>query len=308
MAPRRDSILPVRFANPVYPALGLEPLRLSDLLGRMAPVHFAVPQRPGFHLLLAVTGGRGDHFLDFSRVRCTAGTLIHVRPGQVQQFVLGQALEANILMFKPEFVLPGPSPEGMKESGSLIDDVAPEGVAQLTPVARENLSYTFAAIEREYRTTDGSAFAERILQHLLCALLLAIVRESLQSAASPSAPLYAGTFRKFRKAVDAQFMHTRVVDDYARKIGCSVKSLRRACASVRDLTPKLLIEQRVILEAKRLLAHTDLSVETIAEAVGFSESTNFVKFFGRHAGMRPLEFRHSFPGYIKLQADNAVGR
>jgi AraC-like DNA-binding protein len=308
MAPRRHSILPVAFANPVYPALGLEPLRLSDLLGRVAPGHFAVPQRPGFHLLLLVTGGHGDHFLDFSRVRCRAGTLIHIRPGQVQQFVLGQALEANVLMFKPEFVLPAPSPPGMRGSASLIDDVAPEGVAQLTPVASENLNYNFAAIEREYRTTDGSAFAERILQHLLYALLLAIARESLRSTASPSARVYAATFRKFRKAVEAQFTRTRVVDDYAREVGCSVKSLRRACAAERDLAPKVVIEQRVILEAKRLLAHTDLPVETIADAVGFSESTNFVKFFGRHAGMRPLEFRNSFPGHIKAQADNSIRR
>jgi AraC-like DNA-binding protein len=306
MPRRRHSILPVAFANPVYPALGLEPLRLSDLLGRVAPGHFAVPQRPGFHLLLLVTGGYGDHFLDFSRVRCRAGTLIHIRPGQVQQFVLGQALEANVLMFKPEFVLPASSPPGMRGFGSLIDDVAPEGVAQLTPVASENLNHNFAAIEREYRTTDGSEFAERILQHLLYAFLLAIARESLP--ASPSARVYAATFRKFRKAVEAQFTRTRVVDDYAREVGCSVRSLRRACAAERDLSPKVVIEQRVILEAKRLLAHTDLPVETIADAVGFSESTNFVKFFGRHAGMRPLEFRNSFPGHIKPQADNNIRR
>jgi hypothetical protein len=61
-------------------------------------------------------------------------------------------------------------------------------------------------------------------------------------------------------------------------------------------SPKALIEQRLILEAKRLLAHTSLTVEAIATKVGFSEPTNFVKFFRRHGGMRPLEFRARFPG------------
>jgi AraC-like DNA-binding protein len=61
-------------------------------------------------------------------------------------------------------------------------------------------------------------------------------------------------------------------------------------------SPKALIEQRLILEAKRLLAHTGLAVEAIATKVGFSEPTNFVKFFRRHGGMRPLDFRAKFPG------------
>ena len=52
------------------------------------------------------TAGSGDHFLDFRRVRCKAGTLVHARPGQVQQFVLGQKLEADILLFTSEFIFP----------------------------------------------------------------------------------------------------------------------------------------------------------------------------------------------------------
>jgi AraC-like DNA-binding protein len=294
--PQRVSILPVAFANSTYPELGLEFLRLSDLLRRATPSHFALPQRPGFHLLLLVTAGRCDHFLDYRRVGCRAGTLIHVRPGQVQQFVLGQALEANVLLFTPEFILPATSAPDAESFGTLIDEVVPEGVTQLEPGAVENLSGGFTAIGREFRTTDGSKLSARILQHLLYALLLAIARNSLRSSVSLSASAYGLTFRKFRKAVDAQFTQTRAVNAYAKAIGCSVKSLRRACMAVRGSSPKVLIEQRVVLEAKRLLAHTSLPVEAIADAVGFGEPTNFVKFFRRHGGMRPLEFRNTFRG------------
>ena len=112
MPPRDASILPVQFANRAKPSLGLEPLCLSDLLKRLPPAHFTVPQSPGFHLLLLATAGHGDHFVDFARVRCRTGTLIHVRPGQVQQFVLDQSLEATVLLFTPEFVLPTTSTLG----------------------------------------------------------------------------------------------------------------------------------------------------------------------------------------------------
>src|ERR1700709_498459 len=73
----KQSIFGVNYANPKFPKLGIEWLRLSELLGRVLPGHFALPQRPGFHLLMLFTAGSGDHFLDFRRVRCKAGTLVH---------------------------------------------------------------------------------------------------------------------------------------------------------------------------------------------------------------------------------------
>jgi AraC-like DNA-binding protein len=91
-------------------------------------------------------------------------------------------------------------------------------------------------------------------------------------------------------------MRTRRVEDYADRLGCSTKALRRACLAVRGLPPKMMIEERVILEAKRLIAYTPWPIKVIAETVGFGEATNFVKFFCHHAGMSPSLFRMRFPG------------
>jgi AraC-like DNA-binding protein len=54
---------------------------------------------------------------------------------------------------------------------------------------------------------------------------------------------------------------------------------------------KAFIASRISLEAKRLLVHTDVSVTLIAESLGFSEATNFIKFFKRETGCTPAEFR-----------------
>ena len=289
-----QSILGVGFENPTFPKLGIESLRLSELLSRASPNHFARPQRPGFHLLLLFTDGCGDHFLDFRRVSCSAGTLIHARPGQVQQFVLRQTLEADILLFTPEFLFPAIT-EG-ERFGTLIDDVVPEGVAQLEPDASEALDSVISAIKRAYKKTDGSNVSAAILRHLLYATLFTVANNCLKSDTAPMTDGRGRTVKKFLRAVEQDFKQTREVEDYAQAIGCSTKSLRRACMIVSGSSPKELIEKRLILEAKRLLVHTNNTVEAISSAVGFSESTNFVKFFRRHGGMRPLEFRVKFPG------------
>jgi AraC-like DNA-binding protein len=290
------SIFGVDYANPKFPKLGIESLRLSELLGRVSPSHFTLPQRPGFHLLMLFTAGRGDHFLDFRRVRCKAGTLVHARPGQVQQFVLGQKLEADILLFTSEFIFPAFSTPDEASFGTLIDDIVPEDVMDLRPSALESIGGVMSAIRREYNKADGSKLSAIILQHLLYAMLLTIAGYYVKCDAPSIADSRSRTFRRFRRALDAKFTRTRSVEDYAEAIGCSAKSLRRACFVASGSSPKALIEQRLILEAKRLLAHTGLTVEAIATKVGFSEPTNFVKFFRRHGGMRPLDFRAKFPG------------
>jgi len=71
----------------------------------------------------------------------------------------------------------------------------------------------------------------------------------------------------------------------------SEKTLSRLCVTATGVPAKAVINQRLTLEAKRLLAHTTLAVQVIGRDLGFEEATNFVKFFRKEAGMTPLAFR-----------------
>jgi AraC-like DNA-binding protein len=59
---------------------------------------------------------------------------------------------------------------------------------------------------------------------------------------------------------------------------------------------KHLIDDRVTLQAQRLLAHTDDPIAAIARQLNFTEPTNFGKFFTRHTGTTPSEFRRVHRG------------
>jgi len=98
-------------------------------------------------------------------------------------------------------------------------------------------------------------------------------------------------FQRFRRELDRSFHSTRLVEDYAAALNCSARALSRACRAVADTSAKDLIDARVALEARRLLAHTDLPISAIARQLGFSEVTNFGKFFTRRVHMTPGAFR-----------------
>ena len=72
---------------------------------------------------------------------------------------------------------------------------------------------------------------------------------------------------------------------------CSTRALSRACRAVTGTSTKDVIDARVALEARRLLVHTDLPINAIARQLGFSEVTNFGKFFVRRVNMTPGAFR-----------------
>jgi AraC-like DNA-binding protein len=95
----------------------------------------------------------------------------------------------------------------------------------------------------------------------------------------------------FRNEVERRFSTTRRVEDYERHLGYSSKTITRAARVATGLSAKQYIAQRVLLESRRLLAHTSLSTAEIAQRVGFSELTNFIKFFRRESGESPAEFR-----------------
>ena len=99
------------------------------------------------------------------------------------------------------------------------------------------------------------------------------------------------TWRRFAREVERRFGEWRRVEDYAQALGYSARTLTRASLEAAGAPAKEVIERRVVLEAKRLLAHSSRPVGAIALDLGFSEPTNFVKFFRRREGMAPLAFR-----------------
>ena len=290
-------ILPVSFLNGRHPTLGIESLRLSELSARVPPGHFASMQRPDFHLLITFTGGCAEHYLDFTRVNCVPGTLLHVRPGQVQQFGFAQGAEAHIILFTSEFVPAERFAKDALNADNLLDIVLPGGVICLDSSAADRVSASFAAIADEYQRADASLLSARILQHLLSVLLLRIVRVSSGNEWPSSGDRHLRTFRRFHRLVDRRFAETRTVSDYAAALGCSEKTLARVCHACRGIAPKEFITHRVVLEAKRLLAHTQSPIDHVAADVGFSQTSNFVKFFRASARMTPLNFRAGFPGH-----------
>ena len=95
----------------------------------------------------------------------------------------------------------------------------------------------------------------------------------------------------FNELIDKHFLTIKSVKEYADMIHVSEKKLSNTTSVILGKSPKEIINERVILEAKRLLVHTNQSIKEIAFHLGFGETTNFIKYFKLQTGNTPTEFR-----------------
>ena len=80
---------------------------------------------------------------------------------------------------------------------------------------------------------------------------------------------------------------------YCEKLFVTEKRLNKATTQILGKTPKQMIDERLLLEAKRLLVHETHTIKEIAYELGFDEPTNFIKYFRKHTQKSPTEFREN---------------
>jgi AraC-like DNA-binding protein len=299
---QRD-VIDIAYDNPSRTHTGIEVLTFDTLKSRLRRSVARRPSRLDFHQITLVRGGEGTAMVDFVTYPCAPGTLLHLRPGQVQRLPSGADgrpadLDAVLLLFTADFPPPLPA------TGDVLDGFGPVRW-QLPPDEFGTFDRAMTELAAEYRTlrdehtpdvtapAGTGSLTTALLRQLLGALLLRSAR--LPDPARPPAPSVPGAevYRAFRRELERSFAATRSVEDYAARLGYSPRTVTRACLAATGRSAKQLADARVALQAKRLLAHSDLPVAAVSRALGFSEPTNFGKFFTRATGRTPGEFRRT---------------
>ena len=242
--------------------------------------------RIDFHVVMLFSGGPVTHMIDFAEYEVSAGDLLWIRPGQVHRFARTDRYHGTVLTMQPGFL-----PRAIVEATGLYRyDLPPllrPDADQLTA-----LEHSLAQLEREYvdATTLPLSLHTSVLRHSLTAFLLRLAHLAASSAEAAREQTDT-TFTLFRDAVEKDFATNHSVSAYADALGYSRRTLVRAVRAATGETPKGFIDKRVVLEAKRLLAHTDMPIGRIGVAVGFPDAANFSKYFHQHTGATPVAFR-----------------
>lgn len=294
MARRPQELPEVHFNNPRLSKVGVEAISVADLWRRAGPEGLALlaaPLRVDFHHLLLVRDGRGKHVVDFVEHDLAPGSVLLVRPGQVQQWRAFDKIQGQLALVSGEALAPsvGRSDVDMRLLNLAAWPVVSRPSTELFCEALAGMERLSADVAR-FKGTDVEA---AIIRHELLTLLLRLARELRGTALHRLSGREAEIHEQFAAELELTYSKRPSALELAQRLGYSESTISRACLALTGRTAKQAIDERIALEAKRLLVHSRATAAQIGHQLGFSEPTNFAKFFKRTVGCAPLEFQRT---------------
>jgi AraC family transcriptional regulator, transcriptional activator of pobA len=245
--------------------------------------------RHDFFYILALTKGIGNHEIDFTTYEVCDNSVFFMRPGHVHQLTLKAGSNGYLLQFKPDFYYPGDA-----SSRELLRKASNKNLCQLDEPRFRKLLTTLTAIFQEY--TDKHTGYQDVIKANLGIFFIELVRHRQQhnNAITPVNAYTEERFEEFSELLDNHIARHKQVSHYAGMMHLSSYQLNAITKAALGKTCSELINERIVLEAKRNLLATSNQVNQIAYQLGYEDASYFIRFFKKHTGYSPEAFRNNF--------------
>lgn len=246
--------------------------------------------RTGFYHIIWFQQGNPVHWVDFNPIKIKANSLLFLSKDTVQRFDHTIRFSGKAILFTDNFFSLTEEHTRFLHNSPLFNNLLSISQIKLKKKSTQFVSLLQQMTE-ELQHTKDNAQAD-ILRNLLHNFLLLAERERQeQGFTNIKKGADLDYVMLFKDLLEVSYKKQKKVTYYARQIIVTEKRLNQATSKVLGKSPKELIDNRVLLEAKRILAHTNESVKEIAYHLGFEEPTNFIKYFRKHTTLTPTEFR-----------------
>ncbi|SFB16196.1 helix-turn-helix domain-containing protein [Azotobacter beijerinckii] len=236
--------------------------------------------------LLYVQAGEALAAVENQRLRLAEAAIQVVPPLCVHGFRFSEDIQGYVL------TLAAPLVAHLEEL--LGHSLGVQGGFACHPVGTDRawLDLLFETLFREYRGHEPGR--ELQLQSLVNLLMVWLGRRERRRAAPLGASERSRQYlARFMRLVEQHYREHLSVDAFAHRVGLSGIHLNSLCRQLVGQSALQVIHQRLLLEAKRNLIYTAMTVNELSDALGFSDPAYFSRFFRRLAGQSPKAFRQS---------------
>lgn len=240
------------------------------------------PHRHSFYQILFIIEGKGNHIIDFENYPISNNSLFLIAPGQVHYLKLSNTSKGVLINFnkalfdtflnKPEII----------EEYPFFDSSGKYSFLKLSH-HNKNIIDVFNRIKT-------SRFEVNLVRLYLLEIFILVNKEYI---ASEVKEFSSGEriMADFDLLLEENFDIEHYPKFYAENMAITPNYLNSICQKIRNKTAGDIIRDRILLEIKRLLVNSKLNVAEIAYLIGFDDNSYFSKFFKKHEGMTPSQFR-----------------
>lgn len=241
------------------------------------------PHRHDHYTLIVLCEGFSKQIIDFKTYEAKDAALLFIQPGQVHyEANHGHAL-MYVITFTKEFLLAYSADNHWVQQFNT-------NLLLLKPSERNALLSYLELLQTEFTTFKLSKAV--IAQLLLAMLEKTAIYVSYQTEVV-ARKRYSALMNQFLDLVELNFLREVKVTDYAAKLFISAGHLNDVVKETMGTNAKAVIDERRILEAKRLLFWTQLPVKEIGWKIGFEDPAYFTRFFKKHTGILPATFQRN---------------
>ncbi len=245
--------------------------------------------RHDFYFILAINKGKGIHEIDFTKYDVIDRTIFILRPGQVHQLELKSNSSGYLIEFDGTFYKPS-------------DSIT---VERLKKATKKNVCQFKADITKSIFTPLDTIFKEfsnrqegyiDVIKANLDIFFIEYIRQSKneQPASTGTNTYNQERFDELRDLLESKIGQLKTVSQYAELLSLSAYQLNAITKAMVGKTVSDMINDQILLEAKRYLLATSSQVKDIAYHLGYEDVSYFIRFFKKHTNTSPEVFRQKF--------------
>lgn len=241
-----------------------------------------------FYEIIFIQEGSGTFTLDENKVSISPRTVIFISPGQVRRWEIEEAVKGYTLFFEKDFIHLFFSDELFLYRLQYFHQYLHPAEMQLVETSFGRCLKLLKEIEQEFEQLQNDS--NHLIRSILYQLLIVLNR------------YYAGVydvqrdtqihpdFYRFRSLLEKRFLHDQTVEAYTKMLNVSAGFLNKICRQFSGLSAQQMIHYKLISEIKKEL-HQNKSAKEICYQFGFSDPSNFNRFFKKFTHITPQQYR-----------------
>ena len=241
-----------------------------------------------YYDITLITEGEGNLFIDEYKCSLEKHTIILSSPGQIRTWECKTIPKGFVIIFEEEFLCSFFNDIKFVQKLSYFNKPGLNPYLKINAKEFKFLSNLLNSVEKEIKTDISGE--NHMLRALLYQILIWINRKYI-SVYSKSNRITNNYVSDFIQLVNDFFRSDHSVESYANKLNITSGHLNDIVKKNLKITAKKFIQNRILLEAKRLLNYSDLTISEIAWKLNYNDLSYFIRFFKKSTGLTPVQFR-----------------